>query len=876
LIALVGVIVPRRLRANWRQEWEAELRHREAMLAEWDRLDWGSKLDLLRRSTSAFWDALWLQPKRLEDEMIQDLRYGVRMLLKNPGFSLMAVITLALGIGANTTIFSVVNSVLLRPLQFRDPQSLVVAWATNRQKGFLENTVSPADFIEWRDQNRVFDKIAAFVATSYNLTGVDEPELLPSALVSANLFDLLGVAPALGRGFLLEEEKRGDRVVILSHSLWQRRYGSDPGVVGKSLTLNGAGVTVIGVMPPDFEFPPPGPGFSSNRPDLWVPLPVDALNSRTNYLTGIARLKPQITLAQAQAEMTTIASRLGQRHPETNTGWDVALVPLHQQVVGKIRRALLVLLGAVGCVLLIACANVANLLLARASSRRREIAIRTALGAGRARLVRQLLTESLLLSLTGGALGLSLAYWSVRLLASLNLTDVPRLNHARVDVWVLGLTLVVSLVTGLLFGLAPAAQLSKANCNESLKEASRGMTGGFKRRYARSLMVVSEVALALMLLVGAGLLAKSFFNLMRVNLGFKPDNVLTLSVSLPRGRYPDGQQQIAFFQQALQRITALPGVRAAGAALSIPLGRNTFGFNFSVAGQPEMLDTERPSATYYAVSPKYFDTMGIPLLKGRDFSEGDAQGAPGVVIVDEALAQRFFPAGDAIGKQLTIHFPQGFGEPTSQEIVGIVRNVKHSSLETESGPQIYEPYLQHPYSAMTFVVHSTTAPLGLASAIRSEIRALDKNLPIAGIKTMEELVGATNAPRQFNTLLLAVFSTVALSLAVVGLYGVLAYSVSERTQEMGVRLALGAQAGSVLKLVIGQGMKLVVIGVVIGLAGSFGLTRLMAKLLFGVGPTDPLTFISVAALLMLVALFACFIPARRATKVDPMVTLRHE
>ncbi len=812
------------------------------------------------------------------ETLLQDMRYGARMLLKYPGFTLIAVFTMALGIGANTAIVSVVNTVLLRPLPFRDPHQLVVAFKWDRQHGFLENSTSAADFVEWRDQNQVFDKIAAFITSGALLTGVDEPEPISSALVSANLFDLLGAQPMLGRGFLPEEEKRGAPVVVLSHSLWQRRFGSDPGLIGKSLTLNGRNFTIVGVMPAGFDFPRAELGFGADRREIWQPLYIDAISrsvqGRANYFYGIARLKPNVTLEQAQAEMTAIAHRIEREHSDTNTAMDVNLIPAHKRVVGKVRPALLALLGAVCFVLLIACANVTNLLMVRASSRRREIAIRMALGASRARIIRQLLTESVMLSLAGGAIGLSLAFWGVRLLASLGLNEIPRLNEARVDLWVMSFTLTLSVITGLLFGLAPATRVSKAKFNESLKEANRGLAGGAGQRYTSGLLVISEVALALILLVGAGLLTKSFLNLLRVNPGFNPENVMTIPVSLPQG-YREGQQQTAFFEQALRRIEAAPGVRAAGVTSSIPFG-SVRGSNFSIQEHPPLPPGARPNATLYAVSPKYFDVMGIPLLKGRGFTELDAKGATGVAIIDESIARRFFPGDDAIGKHLTIDVPPGAGEPTHLEIIGIVGNAKHFGLERETGPQIYEAYPQHPFPGMTLVVRTSADPLSLAPAIRSELRAMDRNLLISGITTMEDRVATSTLPRRFNTLLMTAFAAVALTLAAVGLYGALSHSVTQRRQEIGIRMAMGARGRDVLKLVVGQGMKLSLIGVAVGLAGAFGLTRLMVKLLFGVKPTDPLTFALVTAMFIVVAFVACYIPARRATKVDPIVVLRCE
>jgi predicted permease len=813
------------------------------------------------------------------ETLLQDLRYGARMLSKHPGFTFIAVFTLALGIGANTAIFSVVNTVLLRPLPFRDPHQLALAFKWDRQKGFLENSTSAADFVEWRDQNQVFDKIAAFVNSAHLLTGVGEPEPISSAHVSANFLDLLGAQPMLGRGFLPEEEKRGAPVVILSHSLWQRRFGSDPGLLGKSLTLNGRNFTVVGVMPAGFNFPRTELGFGADQREIWQPLYIDAIGrsvqGRGNMFYAIARLKPNVTLEQAQAEMTAIAHRIERQHPDTNTGMDVNLVPAHERMVGRVRLALLALLGAVGFVLLIACANVTNLLMVRASSRRREIAIRMAVGASRARIIRQLLTESVMLSLAGGAIGLLLAFWGVRLLASIGPNDIPRLNEARVDLWVMSFTLTISFVTALLFGLAPAAQVSKAKFNESFKEANRGLAWGSGQRYTSGLLVISEIALALVLLVGAGLLIKSFLNLLRVNPGFNPENVLTIPLSLPPAVYREGRQQTAFFEQALRRIEALPGVRVAGVTSSTPLGGSTRGSNFSIQEQPPIPPGARPNATLYAVSTKYFEAMGIPLLGGRGFTEMDAQDAARVVIINETLARRFFPEGDAIGKHLMIEAPVP-GEPTPLEIVGIVGNVKHFGLERESGPQIYEPYLQHPYPGMTLVVRASPDPLSLAPAIRSELRALERNLLISGITRMEDRVAGGARSRGFNTLLMAVFAAVALTLAAVGLYGVLSHSVSQRRQEIGIRMAMGARSRDVLKLVVGQGMKLSLIGVAVGLAGAFGLTRLMAQLLFEARPTDSLTFALGAAMLIAVALVACYIPARRATKVDPIVVLRFE
>jgi len=497
-----------------------------------------------------------------------------------------------------------------------------------------------------------------------------------------------------------------------------------------------------------------------------------------------------------------------------------------------------------------------------------------ALGASRARIIRQLLTESVMLSLAGGAIGLLMAFWGVRLLASFGLNEIPRLNEARVDLWVMSFTLTLSVITGLLFGLAPAAQVSKAKFNESLKEANRGLAGGAGQRYTSGLLVISEVALALILLVGAGLLTKSFLNLLRVNPGFNPENVMTIPVSLPQG-YREGQQQTAFFEQALRQIEAAPGVRAAGVTSSIPFG-SVRGSNFSIQEQPPLPPGARPNATLYAVSPKYFDVMGIPLLKGRGFTELDAKGATGVAIIDESIARRFFPGDDAIGKHLTIDVPPGAGEPTPLEVIGIVGNAKHFGLERETGPQIYEAYLQHPFPGMTLVVRTSADPLSMAPAIRSELRAMDRNLLISGITTMEDRVATSTLPRRFNTLLMTVFAAVALTLAAVGLYGALSHSVSQRRQEIGIRMAMGARGRDVLKLVVGQGMKLSLIGVAVGLAGAFGLTRLMAKLLFGVLPTDPLTFALVTAMLIAVALVACYIPARRAAKVDPIVVLRFE
>jgi putative ABC transport system permease protein len=880
LIALIGVIVPRRLRADWRQEWEAELRHREEMLAEWDKLNWKNKLDLLWRSTSAFWDALWLQPKRWEDEMIQDLRFGVRMLLKHKGFTAVAALTLALGIGANTAIFSVVNGVLLRPLPYYEPERLVMVWADRpimqAQTGLPDFPVTVADFVDWRNQNQVFEHMAAMEGWRMNLTGGGEPESVVGLRASASLFSLLGARLAVGRAFLPEEDRAGaERVVVISHGLWQRRYGVDPKLTGQKITLNNEAYTVIGVTAPDFQFPRRGeiPSYFhvTAKPDLYLPTAFtpEQMNNRSEARRAvIARLKPGVSLGQASAEMNAIARRLMEQYPQTNTDKGVRLAPLQQQVVGKARTVLLILLGAVGFVLLIACANVANLLLARAAGRQKEMAIRAALGASRGRVIRQLLTESLLLAIAGGAAGLLLARWGVALLLALAPDNLPRAYDIRLDARVAGFTILVSLLTGIVFGLLPALQASKIDLGVTLKEGGRDAAGLLRRRL-RGFLVVSEVALAFVLLIGAGLLMRSFARLTEVDPGFDPRGILTMNISLPFPKYSDGRS-VAFFQQTLERVQALPGVEAAAMVYPVPLS-GTRGFSaFRIEGRPSPAE-ETFNAGVRIISPDFFKTFRVPLIKGRLLAESDGVKALPVVVVNESLARIYFANENPLGKRII-----GFGG--TRAIVGVVGDVKYSALDEEASAEIYFPMAQVPAVTLSLplAVRASGDPMQMVAAVRGQIWAVDKDQPISKIETMERLMAQSVTPRRFNMLLLGVFALVGLALAGAGLYGVMSYTVTQRTREIGVRMALGAQPGDVLRLVIGEGMKLAIIGALLGLGGALALTRLLKTLLFGVIATDPLTFIVIAALLIIVALLACWIPARRAANADPLVALRHD
>jgi len=809
--------------------------------------------------------------------LVKELRYGIRSLLKHPGFTAIAVITLALGIGANTAMFSVINGVLLRPLPYQDPDRLVTIWEESPERGLFQLPVSYANFRDWQDQNHVFDQISAYTFTNLNLTGTGEPARLLTVRSSANLFSLVGAAPLLGRGFLTEEDKEGaNRVVILGHALWQSRFGSDSGIVGKSLTLNNQSHTVVGVMSPNVQFPV-GFGYLGkvlNDPvDLYVPLAATSEETgRGNYsFFAIGRLKPGVTINQAQAEMSTIEGRLEQQYPEGNTGIGISLVPTQEQTVKEIRPALLVLLGAVAFMLLIACANIANLLLARATSRQKEIAIRTALGASRLRVLRLLLTESVMLSLAGGCLGLLLAFWGTDALMALAPDNIPRLNEVRVDARVFGFTLAVSLVTGILFGLIPAVHASKPDLNEALKEGSRGSMGSATGKRTRSVLVAVEVALSLVLLIGAGLMIKSFLRLQQMNLGFDPDNVLAVDLSLSRSRYPEDRQQVAFFQEALERLQSVPGIKSAGATTGLPLTLSLSGSDFRIEGRPEPEAGREMIIHTRSVSPDYFGTLGISLIKGRDFSARDKSDAPKTAIINNDLARIYFPSEDPIGKRITFDDGESW-----ISIVGVIGDVKQLGLDSSAKPEVYFPYLQVSAPSMSLVVRTTSNPLSLAGAVKSQIQMIDKDLPIDDAKTMQQLLAESLSGRRFNMLLLTVFAMVALVLAIVGIYGVMSYTVTQRTHEIGIRVAIGAQSRDVFRMVIGQGMMLAMIGVTFGLVGAFGLTRLMTTMLFGVEPTDPATFVGIAVLLTAVTLVACYIPARRAAKVNPLVALRYE
>jgi putative ABC transport system permease protein len=807
------------------------------------------------------------------ETLFKDIRYGIRSLLKYPGFTAIAVITLALGIGANSAIFSVVNSVLLRPLPYSDPDRLVQLWEASVKRGRSEIPASYPNFADWRDQNHVFTQVVAYSDWSFNLTGVGEPERIRSAIVSPPFFSTLGIKPIRGRVFLPGEGEHGkDLVVVIGASLWQRRFNSDPNIVGKSLNLGDQAFTIVGVIARGVQMP-----VLPEDIELWAPVShgFGFTNRYGHYLNVIARLKADATPQQAQADMNTIAGRLEQQYPESNKGRGVRVVSLGEQIVGNFRTSLLVMLGAVVFVLLIGSANVANMLLARAAGRQKEMAIRTALGARRWRIVRQLLTESMLLSLISGILGLLVAVWGIDVLVALAPADLPRVKGVTIDLRVLVFTLAVSVLTGVLFGLLPALQASRPNLNERLKAGGRSATSGRNRQRLRGFLVISEIALSLVLLVGAGLLIRSFQRLQAVDPGFNPSNVLTMQLDLSGPKYKTGAQVIAFHDQLLERLKQLPSVQYASTRTFIPIASDaSFAYlRFNLEGRPGEV-SDPPVAYYNGVSPDYFQTMMIPLLKGRGFSDRDVRGSQNVVIVNDTLARRYFGAEDAIGKRISLEDNPKEGDWVT--IVGVVGDTKPRELRSDSVAELYMPFDQQPEPGMSLMIRYLNAGTGVAAAVRNEVLALDKDQPVYSIRTLDSVLSESVAAPRFRTLLLAVFAGVALILAAVGIFGVVSYAVSQRTHEIGIRMALGARATDVLKLVVRNGMTPALLGVAIGLAGAFALTRLMTTLLFGVTPTDTATFAIVSVGLIVVALLACYLPARRATKVDPLVVLRYE
>jgi len=802
----------------------------------------------------------------------------MRMLLKSPGLSIVATIALALGIGANTAIFSVVNAVLLKPLPFPNSDALMRVYEKDQTRGLLRGSYSYPNFFDLREQNHVFEHVAAYHDGDFILTGRGEPVRISGGVVTADLFSVLGTAPVLGRTFLPNEDKPTEtgRVVVLSERLFASRFNSDANVLNKQITLDGKQYTVVGVMPHAFEFP------IQNEPlDLWTTIADDAAGDSpvtgqrgAHFLRVIARLKPGVTESQAQAEVDTIAARLEQQYPDENTHKGIQVESALKALVGDVRPALLILLGAVACVLLIACANVANLLLARAMTRHKEMAVRSALGASRLRVVRQLLTESVLLSLAGGLLGLALAVWWSDLLIALGKKDIPRAIQVGLDWRVLGFTLGVSILTGIIFGLVPALHLSKTELTESLKEG-RGAGAGARKNRVRGVLVVAELAIAVVLLVGAGLLIQSLWRLQHVNPGLQPENILTFNLSLPDVRYPS-EKQVRFYRDLMTRIRALPGVQSASAVMPLPLSGDRFGISFQIEGRP-VAPKDEPSADMFIAETNYFRTMGIPIVKGRDFEDRDQHSSTPVVIITEQFARQYFPGEDPVGKRIHPGISTWDNEDsTMREIIGVAGDIRNRALSTEPRPAYYMPQSQLPFTQLIAVVKSTNDPRALTSSLTREVRAMDPELPVFSVKTMEEYISSSVAAPRFNTTLLSIFAAVALVLTIIGLYGVMSYSVAQRTNEIGIRMALGAQTRDVLGLIVKDGMKLVLLGLVLGISGALVLTRLLSSLLFGVTTRDPATFVAIAALLSFVAILACYIPAWRATRVDPLEALRCE
>ncbi len=816
----------------------------------------------------------------------QDLRYGLRTMARSPGFTAVAILTLALGIGSNTAIFSVANAVLLRPLPFYEPDRLMQVWHTPPQASFPgipTFAVSPANFLDWRSQNQTFEDMSAYGFGRYTLTGTGHPEAIRMVAATNGLFSILRAKPLLGRVFIAGEDEPGrEHEVVLSNGLWRSRFAANPDIVGKNIELNGHAFTVIGVMEPGFEFP-----ISSDpedRPQMWKPLAWtdQERGIRDDHNFGVVgRLKPGVTLKQAQADLYGISNRLAQTYPKENKGWGAIAIPMRQDLVGDVRPALLILLGAVAFVLLIACANVANLALAKSLSRRKEVAVRAALGASRRRLLQQALTESLLLALAGGTLGLLFAHYGVVLIVDFLAGRLPRSNEIALDGWVLAFTLIISLASGLAAGLLPALRMAKADLNEALKQGLGRNTSDSGGNRTRNVLVVSEVALSLMLLVGAGLMIRSLWTLHHVNPGFDPNNVVTMSVSVPTGKFTEPAQQISFFNRVLDGVRALPGVQSAGVIDSLPLSDNGSHQPIFVEGQPKLPMADLPEVDVRLISPGYMGAMHIPLLRGRDLDDSDSAGRPGAVLISESMAKQLWPNEDPIGKRLTMYFFPNL----TREVVGVVADVKLNAMnETRPAATLYASLAQmtpatgEEWSSfgMNLTVRTKSDPLNVVPAITNSIRDIDPEVPLLNVRTMGDSVSASLLPEHFTMLLLVAFAGLALLLAVIGIYSVMSYSISRRTNEIGIRVALGASPSDVLRLVVRQGMTLAILGSAIGIAGALALSRLMASLLYGIKPTDPITFIVVAIVLTLVALAACYIPARRAMRVDPIIAVRYE
>ena len=816
----------------------------------------------------------------LLETLAQDLLYGVRLMLRTPGFTVIAVAALALGIGANAGIFSVVNAVLLRPLDYKDPDRLVTILH------YGTGPVAVANYLDWRDQSRSFEAMGAADYWSPNLTGRDSPEHLRGLRVTQNLFPMLGVEPLIGRLFVPGEDQKGaEHEVILSYGLWQRRFSGDANVLGSTITLDGKSYTIIGVMPQEFKFAP----FWATHAELWTPNAFGerAHNRGGNSLRIFARLKPRVTIARARAEMATITARLEQQYPGTNR--HVIVTPLKEKVVGQVEAPLLVLLGAVGFVLLIACANVAHMLLARAAARQKELAVRAALGARRSRLIRQFLTENLILAAAGGAAGLLLALWGTHALIALSPANIPRVEAVTVDSRVVLFLIVITLLTSVAFGVGPAMQASSVNLTDTLKQGGRGTSDGIRSNRLRNFLVASEFALALMLLIGAGLMVRSFFALQSVDRGFNPHNVLSMVVSVAGTKEAEPGRREIFYRQLLERVRALPGVESAAGINHLPLAGDLWDWPFVIEGRPKPRPGEFPDAVYRIVTPDYFPSMRLPLLRGRDISLDDNESTPGVVIINERAAKTYWPGEDPLGKRISFNDDKNDNPSAWLTVIGVVKDAKQGDWRATPDPEVYLAGFQNrdflgnsPKEAgahmtyITLVVRTSGDPGALAPAIKNAVWSLDGNLPISEVVTMDRVVTDKNAQSRFEMFLLGIFAVVALVLAAVGIYGVMSYSVSRRTHEIGVRISLGASRTDVLRLVVGEGMALALLGSGVGLGGAVVLSRLMTKLLYGVAPTDPLTFIAVASLLILVALTATFIPARRATRVDPMVSLRCE